>query len=280
MSNALKLSMVLLVVLSAGVGCKSKADLDRAAVKALVEKDSTYFRSGTAGDSSENRAFLDDTTVGLWWRGPQTHDASASISLEIVGDSAWVGWGQHNYGTLVHWAKTSDSTAARWVKALTEKVRMNAIYLREGSVSDPNRGWKLKKLSLVKAVSETLNTVRIDSVRFRTSLQDFTIVDPLNTYYRLDSLVSFTPHEQVTITMYTNTADGFAYLHAFWLFFFLRLPFQNQGNGVYSGTWNAEIVPGFRFAIFDLVSRNTLLDPSAPYDFKGWLLPYRIKTAD
>jgi len=53
-----------------------------------------------------------------------------------------------------------------------------------------------------------------------------------------------------------------------------------MGNGVFQGTWNAQLIPGFRFAIFDLLSRNTLLDKTAAYDFSGWLLPYAIKPAD
>ncbi|MEO0080881.1 MAG: hypothetical protein ABIL25_01145 [candidate division WOR-3 bacterium] len=282
MRRLLGLVLVMLVVFAAGVGCKSKVELDKAAVRALVEKDSTHFRGSTAGDSSENVFGLDDTTEGLWWRGPQSHDPSPVIEVGVSGDSAWVGWHQHNYGELIHWVKTSDTTAVRWVKNLQEKVQINAIFMRDGKVSDTDRGWKLKKITLVEGTSETTNTVRIDSVHIHTSLQDVTIVDPLAHYFRLDSLVSFTPGEQVTITMYTNVEDGFANLHAFWLIFFIRLPFQNMGNGVYSGTWNAELVPGFRFAIFELLSRGTLLKPpeTGPYDYKGWLFPYMIKTAD
>ena len=94
-----------------------------------------------------------------------------------------------------------------------------------------------------------------------------------------DSLIAFTPGEQLTFTLYTNATDGYAWLHAFWGVLLVRLPFQNQGNGVYTGTWNAEIIPGFRSAIFDLMTKDTLMDPTAPYDQNGWLLPYTIKTA-
>ena len=280
MSRLLKLSLVLVAVLVVGAGCKSKADLDKAAVCALVENDPTHFTGGTSSDSSENSLALDDTTEGLWWRGPQTHDSVPVIEVGVVDDSAWVAWHQHNYGQLLHWVKTCDTTAALWTKALTERIQLNAIFKRDGKTTDTDRGWKLKKISLVLGKSDTVNTVRIDSMRIQSSLRNVLIVDPLNAYYKIDSLLTFTPAELLTITLYTNADNGLAFLHAFWGWLFIRIPFQSQGNGVFSGTWNAQIIPGFRFAIFDLITSKTLLDPTAPYDFNGWLLPYMIKAAD
>jgi len=281
MRVCLRLVTVFVVCLAVVVSCKkSDPEADKAALRALVERDTTYFKSDTKGDSSENSAVFDDTTVGLWWRGPQTHDPSPLIEVGVSGDSAWVGWHQHNYGELIHWVRTSDTTAARWIKALQEKVQLNAIFRREGRESDADRGWKLKKISLVSAKSDTINTIRIDSLRIQSSLRNVLIVDPLNAYYKIDSLLSFTPAEQLTITLYTNAPDGLAFLHAFWGLLLVRMPFQNQGEGVFSGTWSAQLIPGFRFAIFDLIARPTLLDPTAPYDVSGWLLPYTIKPAD
>ena len=121
--------------------------------------------------------------------------------------------------------------------------------------------------------------MKIDSLRIHSSLRDILITGPLDTYYWVDSLVTFTPAEQLNITLYTNTTDGYAWLHAFWGILLVRLPFQDQGNGVYTGTWNAQVIPGFRFAIFDLMTKSTLMDRGAPYDYHGWLLPYRIQTA-
>jgi hypothetical protein len=224
---------------------------------------------------------LDDTMLGLWWRGPQTHDSAAGIDVQVVDDSAWVGWSQHNYGELIHWVRTSDSTAEKWVKPLQEAVRLNAIFRRDGQVSETDRGWRLKKISLVMGRSDTVNTVRIDSMKIRGVFRDITIIDPLNTYYLTDSLVTFTPGESLTITLYTNAVDGHASLHAFILGFILwRFPFQNLGDGVFQGTWRAQYLPGFKFAIFDLLSRGTLLDKTAPYDFSGWLFPYKVQPAD
>jgi len=281
MRKALTLALMLAIAVTFSVSCKKQQDVDKdkAAVRALVEADTTYFSSGTAGDSSENNLAADDTTMGIWWRGPQTHDSAPVVDVEVVGDSARVAWHQHNYGQISHWVRIAADTAVKWTKPLEEAVQINGVYVREGKDTDADRGWKLKKISLAHGVSETTNTVRIDSLRIHSSLRDILIAGPLDTYYWVDSLVTFTPGEQLGITLYTNATDGYAWLHAFWGVLFVRLPFEDQGNGVYTGTWNAQIVPGFRFAIFDLMTKSTLMDETAPYDYNGWLLPYRIQTA-
>jgi hypothetical protein len=281
MRRAFALTVLLVVAVTFLAACKKQQDVDKdkAAVRALVEADTTHFSSGTAGDSSENSLLADDTTMGIWWRGPQTHDSAPSIAVEVVGDSAWVAWHQHNYGEIYHWVKIATDTAVKWTKPLQEAVQINGVYLRDGKDTDTDRGWKLKKISLAYGVSESVNTVRIDSLRIHSSLRDILIAGPLDTYYPVDSLVTFTPGEQLTMTLYTNATEGYAWLHAFWTVFFVRSPFQDQGNGVYTGTWNAQLWPGFRFAIFDLMSKNTLMNETVPYDYNGWLLPYKIQTA-
>uniref|UniRef100_A0A7C4G9Q2 DUF2961 domain-containing protein n=1 Tax=candidate division WOR-3 bacterium TaxID=2052148 RepID=A0A7C4G9Q2_UNCW3 len=282
MRRVLVLSMAVLLVVLVAACSKQNIEKDKAAVRALVEADTTHFPAGTAGsgDSTLGVSPCDDTMVGIWWRGPQTHDSAPTIGVEVSGDSAWVSWQQHNYGELFHWVRTSDTTAERWVKTLKEKVRLNAIFVREGKQSDNDRGWRFRRLTLAFGQSDPTGSVLIDSVRIQSSLRSILIVDPLGTYFRLDSLISFTPGEQLTITLYTNATNGFAFLHAFWGWLFIRIPFESMGNGVFQGTWNAQLIPGFRFAIFDVLSRNTLLSKDAPYDFAGWLLPYAIKTAD
>lgn len=280
MRRVLVLTVTLLVAVAFFASCaKQDVDKDKAAVRALVEGDTTYFKSGTAGDSSENGLTAADTTMGLWWRGPQTHDSAATIEVQVEGDSAWVAWHQHNYGEIYHWIKIATDTAVKWTKELTEAVQLNAIYMREGKDTDTNRGWKLKKISLAYGESETMNTTRIDSLKIRSLRRDVLIDGPLDTYYHIDSLVAFEPNEQLEITLYTNATEGYAWLHAFWGIFLVRLRFNDQGDGVFTGTWNAQLIPGLRFAIFDLMTKSTLMDHDAPYDYSGWLLPYKIQTA-
>lgn len=264
------------------VGChKQDVAADRAAIIGLVERDTVHFSASTSHDSTTGGYFAAGETLIVWWRGPQTHD-TAVINVEVKGDSAVVSWSRHNFGYLHILAQVPDTTLQLWNKNLVETARLSAIFRREGKESDTDRGWRLKKISLATGASDSVNTVRIDSVRIRTSLREITIRAPLTTYFPVDSLFWFTPGEQVTITLWTNATEGVAFLHTFVLIwpFYIRLPFEYLGDGVFQGTWQAQLVPSFRFAIFDLMARSTIYTPDAPYDFNGWLFPYQVRTAD
>lgn len=275
--------VILAAALLAASACK-KADLeaDKTAIKALVEADTVHFSGGTERDyEGPGVSSVGDTTLRFWVRGPQTHDSTPVVEVEVSGDSAWVRWSQHNYGQILIWADTPETTNVLWVKQLVERVALRATFLREGSESDDSRGWKLKGVSLAAGFSEPDSAVRIDSLRIQSSLREILIADPLNTFYRIDSLISFTPNELLTITLYTaNAEDGSAFLHTFWGLLPVRLEFERQAGGVFVGTWHAQTIPWLRFAILDLVSRSTLYHPTEPYRFNGWLLPYLIKNAD
>ncbi len=270
------------LVITGVVTCK-KQDVaaDRAAIIALVEKDTVHFSGTTSHDSTGGSYFLSEDTLVWWWRGPQTHD-TAVITVEVTGDSAWVSWSRHNFGEFHILAKPPDTSLVLWNKRLMETVRLCAVFKREGRESDTDRGWRLKKISLGTGISDSVNTVRIDSVRIRSSLRDLLVTSPLTTVFPIDSLFSFTPGEEVTITLYTNATEGLAFLHTFILAwpFYVRVPFNYLGDGVFQGTWHAQLLPSPRFAIFDLLSRSTIYSPDAPYDFNGWLFLYQIKTAD
>jgi hypothetical protein len=183
MRKALVLTLAFVSVAIFFVSCKKQdIDKDKAAVRALVEADTAHFKAGTSGDSTEDTLLAEDVAMGIWWRGPQTHDSAPVIDIEVEGDSAWVEWHQHNYGEIYHWVKIATDTAVKWTKPLQEAVQINGVYVREGEDTDADRGWKLKKISLASGLSETTNTVRIDSLRIHSTLRDILITGPLNTY--------------------------------------------------------------------------------------------------
>jgi hypothetical protein len=278
------LFVVALSVTAVMVGACKKADpeADKAAIRALVEEDTTYFKSSTERDYDDTTmlSLAGDTTLKFWMRGPQEHDSVPVIDVEVTGDSAVVTWFQHNYGQLLIWPNIPETTGVLWVKELTERVELSAVFLRQGRETDDNRGWTLNAVSLAAGQSELDSSVRIDSVRIASSLRDIVIADPLGAFYRVDSLMWFTPGELLTITLYTNVPDGQAFLHTFLGVVPVRIPFDSEGEGRFTGTWHAQLFPWLRFAIFDVVSRNTLYHPTEPYGFRGWLLPYLIKAAD
>ncbi len=262
--------MALMVIVSQ---CSKETDED--AIRALIEADSVWFNTSSEVDSTSDNENRD--TLVIWWRGPQTHD-DPFIDINVIGDSAWVAYSRGNFGDLIVLA-FADSVWNDWSKDLSETAMIRATFLRTGSETDEHRGWQLNTISLAEGMSDD-NTVRIDSVRITTPTEamDILITAPLNTYFKVDSLITFAPAESVTVTLYTNVADGHAFLHTFILAwpYYIRLPFTNLGGGVHQGTWQAQLIAFPRFAIFDLMSHSTLYTPDQPYDFHGWLLPYTI----
>lgn len=263
--------------------CRRKQDVeaDKAAIRALVERDTVHFAAATSHDSTGG-FFADGDTLVWWWRSAQTHDSAPAIEVWVSGDSGFVQWSQHNYGFLHVLAAPPETTLQLWTKRLVERVSLRAVFFRTGENTDSTRGWRLSALSLVNGTSESTRTVTIDSMRIRSSLRDIIVRDPFATFFNADTMVTFTPGEQMTVTLYTNAMNGRAFLHTFVLLwpFYIRVPFASQGNGVFVGNWHAPAVPSVRFAIFDLLSYRTIYSPDGPYDFHGWLLPYRIRTAD
>lgn len=253
--------------------CSKETDED--AIRDLIESDTVYFNTSTVGDStSGGYAFGRDTTI-WWWRGPQTH-SQPTIEINIVEDSAWVSWSRENYGSLRVF-KIDSTPWLDWSKTLSETAELRATFLRTGTEDDEYRGWELHTISLAYGVSNPTNTVNIDSVHISSSLHsDLWIIDPLNTYFDVENPITFLPGEPVEITLYTDVADGHAFLHTFLGILPVRSPFTNLGEGVYIGTWTAQIVPIPRFAIFDLMPHSTLYTSEGSYDFNGWLLPYMI----
>jgi hypothetical protein len=79
-----------------------------------------------------------------------------------------------------------------------------------------------------------------------------------------------------------NVTSSEAFLHTSMLFwsFHVRVPFTDMGDGVFHGVRHAPVVQSIRFAIFDLMERSTIYGAGMPYDYNGWLLPYKIHTAD
>jgi hypothetical protein len=274
----MKRKLLVFVVLALAViisQCAKETDED--AIKDLIEADTIWFNPNSQVDSTSNDE--DQDTVVIWWRGAQTHD-DPIIEIQITGDSAWVSFSRGNFGHFYSLARIDTMPLVLWDKNLAETAEIRATFLRTGSEDDEYRGWELNTLSLAYGVSNTVNTVQIDSIRVTTLTEavDLLIVDPLNTYFDLDSLLTFQSGEQITLTLYTNVEDGHAFLHTFILAFpfYIRLPFENLGEGIYQGTWHAQLVAIPRFAIFDLMPHSTIYTPDQPYDFNGWLLPYTI----
>lgn len=278
------LSMLVLVLFSL-VCQKQERDLEaeKAAINRLIANDTIWFNANTQVDSTDTTKFYTTSKLDtwlIWWRGQQTH-SQPIIDINIIKDSAFVSWRRGNFGNLYSLIKPPDTTWLLWTKLVSETVRVNAIFKQTGNTHDTlTYGWQLKKISLASGHSDSLHTIRIDSLRIQSSSNpNMVIVNPLNTFFRIDSLLGFNPSEVVSLTVYTNADYGEAFLHTFILAwpFYVRLKFNRVGNGVFYGSWPAQRIKCPRFAIFDIIDHATLYAETTKYNACGWFLPYRIK---
>ncbi len=281
----MKRAMVIALLVAGAVvvltNCQKNKD-EQAVINAIAA-DTVWFNSQAKEDSAGaggSFLFADTATTVIWWRGPQTH-SDPIILVDVVGDSAYVEWSRSNLGKVNVWADTGGAWTF-WQKSLVETAMINAVFRQTGDTTDPYLGWKLEKISWAWGQSDSVHTVKIDSIKIQsptTYPNGFVVADPLHTIYDLDSLVTFNTSEAVTVTLYTNVPDGNAFVHSFILIwpFYTRAPFTNVGGGVYQGTWLTQAIPFPRYAIFDLMSHSTLYSKDAAYDFQGWLIPYMLK---
>ena len=267
-------------------GCKKEEITDEEAIMNIVDespffKTSEHYEGQAVSDSGDtsHTAKGDSITPILW--GREMHESpDPDIEIDIHGDSAHLRYIGYNRGYLDILTWMSDTGWILIKKPLSETFEIRAIFRRTGSETDENRGWELTHITGVLGVSDSINTVRIDSVRIQSeSYPDTVLRDPLG-YFDVDSILTFSPGEDVYLTMYTNDSTARAFLHVFAVFpRHIRLPFANLGGGLYGNqnAWHVQLIPAPRLAVFDLMQYETLHDTDYPYDFCGWLFPYQVK---
>ena len=284
--------ILLLAVLFALPGCSKKStnpsQTDEEAIQNITSdsdwfKLTSYYEGEAVSDSGDTTTTPGkarcDTLRVLWGRRITDHRGS-ELDIHITGDSAFVSWTIKTMGYfhIVKWS--SDS--GHWVhlkKPLSETAHLYAIFRRRGEATLPNRGWELAKISGAEGRSDSVCTVGIESILIQSSSYDTTVTDPLELTDIAD-VFTFVQGEEVTLTVQTeNEGPADLFLHVFtrlWPWH-IRIPFQNNGDGTYTGTWRVQRIPAVRFAVFDLLRHETIYANDYPYDFNGWLFPYLVK---
>jgi hypothetical protein len=289
----------LIIMTGCGKEGPSDIDMDESAIRSFIESDTLWFNTsrhfegeatddsgGTSGDYGRvphgSPGPLGEIAPLLWGRQILGHP-DPQVIIDVVGDSAYVAWEIHNTGFFNIFAWDPDSgQSGEWVfikKELNETARISAVFKRTGNHGDPYRGWDLSAISGAWGTSEPNRTVTIDSLRIQCATHPDTVFStPLGITPILQTL-TFAPGETVTLTLYANVPDAKVFLHVFrniWPFH-IRVPFTyNNEDGSYTGTWNAEIIPAVRIAVFDCMHKNTLDDDAYQYDYNGWLFFYLV----
>jgi len=269
-----------------GCGKEKPVVTDEEALQTILDSDD-YFNLTRNDDTDSAATGSKDSLIGnpFWWRKVTAKTRQRVIT--VVGDSAYVVRTIHRTGLFrtigrVVDDSTGDTTWFDGKKPLGDTIRMKAIFKRTGDNAANDRGWRLKKLSGAIGWSDSVHTVRIDSMRIQsTTYPDTMLENPLESLFNKENTMTFKPAEDVTVTLYTNVTDGEAYLHVFkapWPYHY-RILMASNGDGSYKNAtpWHVQMIPGVRFAFFDLMKFGTIHDTVYPYDFDGWLYPYLVK---
>jgi hypothetical protein len=142
--------MRMLVIENNFISCYRKENLEaeKQAIMRVITRNTIWFNVNTEVDSTTTTMITINDTLLKWWRGRQMH-SQPIISIEINGDSAFVSWARKDSGPLYLLIKIPDTTWLFWTKVLSETVKINAIFLKTGDVSDTiTRGWQLEKIRL------------------------------------------------------------------------------------------------------------------------------------
>lgn len=259
------------------VGCGTVGK-DIEAIKELILADDVWFDAGTPEDTTINEPSSSFFTAEslFWWRGPQTK-ADPEIDVQVDGDSAWAKWTRNHTAILNIFAFESDTGWMHWTKDISEYSEIRATFKNTG-VDNEFDGWELDKISCAIGNSNN-STVSLDSFHVTSARtgQDFWVTDPLNSYYDVADLIAFGSWEEVTVTLYTSGDEAIAFVHTIVGLWPVRDTFSMIEPGIHQGTWVVQLFEGPRFAIFDVMAKNTLYEQEDAYQYSGILLPYQIK---
>lgn len=302
MNNGLKLlllGMVFFVLLFTACSKESttepEPETDLEAIEWLIGENPRYFNTqshyGNEDTTGGTLSLFTPVTHYFWYRevDPEPH---IQVSIDIIGDSAFISWTGEFTGTFHLFASDTfpPDTILEYLKDFTDYGTRYAIFKRlYPADEDPERrrGWRLSMLSGAEIVSEG-NTVTIDSVRLNClSYPDTVIVDPLAMFLK-EGIVTLTPEEQCSLTVYTNTGNyevDYVFLHS-WRrdIEHHRHCFTYLGDGVFTGVWYApinssETINRVHHCAFDMIDKQTLDDDAEPYDSNAWLFPYIVAPA-
>jgi len=292
---AVLLSVVLIMVL---VGCSKESSTepepknDNEAIRWLINENPSYFSSQDHygdEDTTAGKIGMFSPMVNYFWYREILPDPSISITIDIVGDSAYVSRSVEVQGILHLFLSDTfpPDTVDEYTKNFTDTGKRYAIFKRIYSQNeDPlrRRGWRLVMLSGVEIISQG-NTVQVDSVRLNSSsYPDTLFTDPLALFTK-ENTVTLTPEEKCSLTVYTDNDTAHVFLHS-WMRHIQhhRSQFKNIGNGVFTGVWYAPsddpiATKTLHHVAFDMLSNGTLEDTLAAYDANAWLFPYVVNSS-
>ena len=242
------------------------------AVKAVISQYPDVFRLG----------FFDTGSDTFFYREITESDADIEEGHLLEADSVHLfdyiilSWCDSLKGKLHY---NFDGT---WYEKPILAIALTKAYFEKwGYDSDPYRGWLLRQFS-----GTVINSVR-DTIRFYTlEIESDGVYELLSEPILLrlvkkDSTLVFGQGKLVTFTIDVPDTSDFFFLHVKEGAAYQKSRFTNNGDGTLSASWTTttdpDLAKGYKHAIVDVVSRESVTDTLAEYNSRAWAIIYKIK---
>ncbi|MBN2362994.1 hypothetical protein JXL83_02555 [candidate division WOR-3 bacterium] len=216
----------------------------------------------------------------FWYRGIP-YELTKDLDIDIHGDTADVSFVFSVSGPFRIFYTDSfymDSV----IKSYSDNVTRVARFERVGSITDPDRGWRLRGLSMTQVRSAGSGVI-IDSVLI--VCQDTTFFLDRNYFEHihrvtdsLNEIVQIRQNDSFTIVLFSSGDTACAFLHFSWP--------NNHKRGILAETQHG--IHRRRFALgdtslaeiiiftFDAIYRRTLFTDTGSYYSTGYSVPVKV----
>jgi hypothetical protein len=198
-------------------------------------------------------------TIQITLNYPQGEPATANV--QVSADAS---------GILHLFVRTGE--LQEFTKNWADHGVRQVFFTRGDGMNTRSRGWRLTSVSGVLLASPG-TTRQIRSVHIKDGDVDRTITNVTDLVPVAD-LLRLPPGTTADISVDTGDATDQVYLHLRWRE--ARLQLISNGDGTFSGRFDTgDRDDGHHLAV-DVLSHDTLLDDTAPYDNVAWGIPFRV----
>jgi len=268
----LSLLMALLIQTSCEDRSVTPTETHWDAVKAIVSEYPDVFRLGfydTEADSPFYRQITSnnpDIEEGILKDADSTH----------LFDYITLTWGDSLKGEFFY--RFDGQTRTKPISSVT---LTNAYFEKWGEDYDPHRGWLLRQFSGT-VINSTDDPKRIYTVEINSEGVYMILSEPLLLKLaKKDSILALGMGKQVTLTIDVPDTSDFFFLHVKETGTYQKISFPNNGDGTLSASWtttsNPDLATGYKHAIVDAVSRESVTDTLSDYQSTAWGIVYQIK---
>lgn len=243
----------------------------------LLGDPSHYGIEDTISDGTFNKY---DIIPIFWYRG-SPYELTKNLDIDIYGDTADVSF-VFNVSGPFHIFYADSVYIDSLIKSYSDNVTRIARFERVGPITDPNRGWRLRGLSMTQ-VHSTGSGVIIDSVLI--VCQDTTFFLDRNYFEHihrvtdsLNEIVRIRQNDSFTVVLFSSGDTASAFLHFSWTNNYKRGFLAETQHGIHRKRFALEDTSLAEIIIFtfDAIDRRTLFTDTGSYYSTGYSMPVKV----